>query len=206
MLSKLGRITRIKQDRQGMTPAPPGQFVTEKFPVLTFGPTPRIDAAEWEFKAFGLVEDELTLDWRQFNDLPQTTLDAEFHCVTQWSKLRNTWRGVLFTDLMELIAPAPEAKFVMAHCYGGYTTNVALDVLLDDDVLFAHTHDGEPLTPEHGGPLRLVVPKRYGWKSAKWVNAIEFMAEDAPGFWEMRGYHMEGDPWKEERFWSSLSY
>ena len=206
MLNKLGRITRISQDRRGKPPAPPGQFVTEKFPVLTFGPTPRIDVSDWEFKAFGLVEDELTLDWRQFNDLPQTTLDAEFHCVTQWSKLRNTWEGVLFNDLLELVAPAPEAKFVMAHCYGGYTTNVALDVLADDDVLFAHTHDGEPLTPEHGGPLRLVVPKRYGWKSAKWVNAIEFMAEDAPGFWEMRGYHMEGDPWKEERFWSSLSY
>ena len=206
MLNKLGRITRINQSRPGKPPAPPGQFVTEKFPVLTFGPTPRIDVAEWRFKAFGLVEDELTLDWRQFNDLPQTTLDAEFHCVTQWSKLRNTWRGVLFNDLMELLTPAPDAKFVMAHCYGGYTTNVALDVLLDDDVLFAHTHDGESLTPEHGGPLRLVVPKRYGWKSAKWVNAIEFMAEDAPGFWEMRGYHMEGDPWKEERFWSSLTY
>ena len=207
MLNKLGRITRISQSRREAQPsAPPGQFVTEKFPVLTFGPTPRVDLAAWRFGVSGLVEDELALDWRQFNDLPQTTLDAEFHCVTQWSKLRNTWRGVLFTDLMDIVTPKPEAKFVMAHCYGGYTTNVALDVLMDDDVLFAHTHDGEPLTPEHGGPMRLVVPKRYGWKSAKWVNGIEFMAEDAPGFWEMRGYHMEGDPWKEERFWSSLSY
>ena len=207
MLNKLGRITKISQSRRAAQPsAPPGQFVTEKFPVLTFGPTPRVDVSTWRFKAFGLVEKELTLDWRQFNDLPQTALDAEFHCVTQWSKLRNAWRGVLFADLMELVAPMPEAKFVMAHCYGGYTTNVALDVLMDDDVLFAHTHDGEPLAPEHGGPMRLVVPKRYGWKSAKWVNGIEFMAEDAPGFWEMRGYHMEGDPWKEERFWSSLSY
>ena len=207
MLNKLGRITRISQNRREAQPsAPPGQFVTEKFPVLTFGPTPRVDVSEWRFEVSGLVEDALTLDWRQFNDLPQTTLDAEFHCVTQWSKLRNTWRGVLFADLMDIVAPKPEAKFVMAHCYGGYTTNVALDVLMDDDVLFAHTHDGEPLTPEHGGPMRLVVPKRYGWKSAKWVNGIEFMAEDAPGFWEARGYHMEGDPWKEERFWSSLSY
>ena len=207
MLNKLGRITRISQSRREAQPsAPPGQFVTERFPVLTFGPTPRVDVSTWRFKAFGLVEEELTLDWRQFNDLPQTALDAEFHCVTQWSKLQNAWRGVRFTDLMELAKPKPEAKFVMAHCYGGYTTNVALDVLMDDDVLFAHTHDGEPLAPEHGGPMRLVVPKRYGWKSAKWVNGIEFMAEDAPGFWEMRGYHMEGDPWKEERFWSSLSY
>ena len=205
MLNKLGRITRIRQERKGV-PAPPGQFVTEKFPVLTFGPTPRIDLSTWQFRIFGLVEEEVTLDWEQFNALPQVTLDAEFHCVTQWSKLQNTWKGILFNDLVRLVKPTAEAKYVMAHCYGGYTTNVALDVLEDDDVLFAHTHDGAPLTPEHGGPMRLVVPKRYGWKSAKWVNGIEFMAEDAPGFWEVRGYHMEGDPWKEERFWSRLSY
>ena len=205
MLNKLGRITRVRQKRV-QPDAPPGQFVTDKFPVLTFGPTPRIDLATWQFRVSGLVDEELTLSWQEFNDLPQVTLDAEFHCVTQWSKLQNTWQGVLFTDLMDLVSPKQEAKFVMAHCYGGYTTNVALDVLLDDDVLFAHSHDGEPLTPQHGGPMRLVVPKRYGWKSAKWVNGIEFMAEDAPGFWEMRGYHMEGDPWKEDRFWTSLSY
>ena len=205
MLNKLGRITRIRQEREGV-PAPPGQFVTEKFPVLTFGPTPRIDLSTWQFRVFGLVEEEITLDWEEFNSLPQVSFDAEFHCVTQWSKLQNTWEGILFNDLMKLVKPKPEAKFVMAHCYGGYTTNVALDVLEDDDVLFAHSHDGAPLTPEHGGPMRLVVPKRYGWKSAKWVNGIEFMAEDEPGFWEVRGYHMEGDPWKEERFWSSLSY
>ncbi len=205
MLNKLGRITRIRQERKGV-PAPPGQFVTEKFPVLTFGPTPRIDLSTWQFRIFGLVEEEVTLNWEQFNALRQVTLDAEFHCVTQWSKLQNTWKGILFNDLMKLVKPTAEARYVMAHCYGGYTTNVALDVLDDDDVLFAHTHDGAPLTPEHGGPMRLVVPKRYGWKSAKWVNGIEFMAEDAPGFWEVRGYHMEGDPWKEERFWSRLSY
>ena len=205
MLNKLGRITRLSPDRV-QPDAPPGQFVTDRFPVLTFGPTPRIDLDAWQFKVFGLVEQETSLDWQQFNDLPQVTLDAEFHCVTQWSKLENTWQGILFSDVLKLVAPKPEAKYVMAHCYGGYTTNVALDILDDDDVLFAHSHDGAPLAPEHGGPMRLVVPKRYGWKSAKWVNGIEFMAEDAPGFWEMRGYHMEGDPWKEERFWSSLSY
>ena len=205
MLNKLGRITRLSPDRV-QPDAPPGQFVTDRFPILTFGPTPRIGLDTWQFKIFGLVEDEITLDWQQFNDLPQVKLDAEFHCVTQWSKLQNTWEGILFTDVMKLVTPKPEAKYVMAHCYGGYSTNVALDVLLDDDVLFAHSHDGTPLTPEHGGPMRLVVPKRYGWKSAKWVNGIEFMAEDEPGFWEMRGYHMEGDPWKEERFWSSLTY
>ena len=205
MLNKLGRITRLNPDRV-QPDAPPGQFVTDRFPVLTFGPTPRINLDDWQFKISGLVDEEITLDWNQFNDLPQVTLDAEFHCVTQWSKLQNTWQGILFTDVMKLVMPKPEAKFVMAHCYGGYSTNVALDVLVDDDVMFAHSHDGAPLTPEHGGPMRLVVPKRYGWKSAKWVNGIEFMAEDEPGFWEMRGYHMEGDPWKEERFWSSLTY
>ena len=205
MLQKLGRITQINQRREGPH-APPGQFVTEKFPVLTFGPTPRIDLSTWQFRIFGLVEEEITLDWQEFNALPQTRLDAEFHCVTQWSKLQNVWEGILFTDLLKLVAPKPEAAYVMAHCYGGYTTNVALDVLNDDDVLFAHSHDGARLDAEHGGPMRLVVPKRYGWKSAKWVNGIEFMAENAPGFWEMRGYHMEGDPWKEERFWSSLTY
>ena len=205
MLNKLGRITRLNPDRV-QPDAPPGQFVTDRFPVLTFGPTPRINLDDWQFKISGLVDEEITLDWKQFNDLPQITLDAEFHCVTQWSKLQNTWQGILFTDVMKLVTPKPEAKFVMAHCYGGYSTNVALDVLVDDDVMFAHSHDGAPLTPEHGGPMRLVVPKRYGWKSAKWVNGIEFMAEDEPGFWEMRGYHMEGDPWKEERFWSSLTY
>ncbi len=205
MLNKLGRITRLNPDRV-RPDAPPGQFVTDKFPVLTFGPTPRIDLDAWQFKVFGLVDEEITLDWQQFNDLPQVTLDAEFHCVTQWSKLQNTWQGILFTDVMKLVTPKLEAKFVMAHCYGGYTTNVSLDVMIDDDVMFAHSHDGAPLTPQHGGPMRLVVPKRYGWKSAKWVNGIEFMAEDEPGFWEMRGYHMAGDPWKEERFWSSLTY
>ena len=205
MLNKLGRITRLNPDRV-RPDAPPGQFVTDKFPVLTFGPTPRIDLDAWQFKVFGLVDEEITLDWQQFNDLPQVTLDAEFHCVTQWSKLQNTWQGILFTDVMKLVTPKPEAKYVMAHCYGGYTTNVSLDILIDDDVMFAHSHDGAPLTPQHGGPMRLVVPKRYGWKSAKWVSGIEFMAEDEPGFWEMRGYHMEGDPWKEERFWSSLTY
>ncbi len=202
MLRKLGQINRRWYD--GREDAPPGQFVTEKFPVLTYGATPRIALDKWQFRIFGLVDDEVTLDWQQFNDLPKITLDAEFHCVTQWSKLQNTWEGVLFNDVMKLIAPKPEATHVMAHCYGGYSTNLALDVATDDDVLFAYAHDGELLSPAHGGPLRLVVPKRYGWKSAKWVNGLEFMSEDRPGFWEVRGYHMEGDPWKEQRFWDEL--
>ena len=203
MLKKLGKIKATNQDRKGAE-APPGQYVTEKFPVLTFGPTPKIDLDTWQFKVFGLVEEEVALDWAEFTGLGTVTLDAEFHCVTQWSRLGNTWEGVPFKALMEAIRPKPEAKFAMVHCYGGYTTNVALDILMDDDVLFAYRHDGAPLAAEHGGPMRLVVPKRYGWKSAKWVNGLELTAEDAPGFWEARGYHMAGDPWKEERFWTSL--
>ena len=201
MLKKLGRRQNIRQEG---VEAPPGQYVTEKFPVLTFGPTPKIDLDTWRFRMFGLVEDEVVLDWKQFTSLDKATVDAEFHCVTQWSRLENTWEGVLFTEVMKLVRPRPEAKFAMAHCYGGYTANLALEALTDDDVLFAYRHDGDPLAPEHGGPLRLVVPKRYGWKSAKWVSGLELMAEDAAGFWEARGYHMNGDPLKEERFWDEL--
>lgn len=203
MLNKLGRVADIRQDQTELD-VPPGQYVTDKFPVLSFGPTPRIDLATWKFRLFGLVEKDLIIDWNQFTLLPSVTLDAEFHCVTQWSRLQNAWEGVLFTQVANLVALSPEARYVMVHCYGGYTTNVALDVLCDDDVLLAYKHDGEPLPPDHGGPLRLVVPKRYGWKSAKWVKGLQFIAEDSPGFWEARGYHMEGDPRKEQRFWDGL--
>ena len=203
MLRKLGRTQTIKQDQKGLE-VPPGQFLTEKFPVLTFGSAPKIDLETWQFKVSGLVEKELTLTWEEFMGLEKITLDAEFHCVTQWSRLQNTWEGIAFNEVMKLLKLKPEAKYVMAHCYGGYSTNLALDVVTDDDVLFAYKHDGELLSRDHGGPLRLVVPKRYGWKSAKWVNGLEFMAEDEPGFWEVRGYHMRGDPWKEERFRSDL--
>lgn len=199
MLKKLGKTTKVKQKNNGPD-VPPGQHVTDKFPVLSFGPTPDIDLATWRFTIFGLVDQEVVLDWQQFNDLPKVVIDAAFHCVTQWSRLENTWEGVAFSELMRLASPKSEAKYVMAHCYGDHTTNIALDVLLDGDVLFASRHDGHPLEPGHGGPLRLIVPKRYAWKSAKWINGIEFMAEDSPGFYELRGYHMQGDPWKEQRF------
>jgi DMSO/TMAO reductase YedYZ molybdopterin-dependent catalytic subunit len=199
LLKKLGRPLRTKKagDTRDL---PPGQHATTKFPVLTYGPTPAIELDKWRFRVFGLVEEEISLDWEQFTALEKLTIDAEFHCVTQWSRLENTWEGVAFTEIMKLVKPAPAARFVMFHCYGGYTTNLGLDVLQDDDVLFAYRHDGAPLEREHGGPLRLVVPKRYGWKSAKWVNGLEFMAQDAPGFWEANGYHMDGDQLKEQRF------
>ena len=184
---------------------PPGQFVTEKFPVLTYGSTPKIATERWRLRIFGLVEREVKLDWEQFTHLPRIAITADFHCVTQWSRLGNRWQGVSFAQLIKLARPRPEARFVTVHCYGGYTTNLPRDALMDDDVLFADTLDGKPLDPEHGGPLRLVIPKRYGWKSAKWVGAVELMADDRPGFWEQRGYNNSADPWEEERFWPDLS-
>ena len=184
---------------------PPGQFVTAKFPVLTYGPTPKVDLATWRLRIFGLVEEEVELTWEQFTGLQWSTVNADFHCVTQWSALDNTWEGVLFTDLIKLVEPKPQAKYVMAHCYGNYTTNVPLDLMLEDGSMLAHKQDGEELDRDHGWPVRLVVPSRYGWKSAKWLNGIEFMADDQPGFWEQRGYSNSADPWKEERFWPELT-
>ncbi len=183
---------------------PPGQFVTTKFPVLTYGPEPKVDINTWQIRVFGLVEKEITLDWQGFAALPWRVLDADFHCVTQWSALDQTWEGVALTDLLASVGVAPNSKYVMAHCFGGYSTNVPLDLALAEGFL-AHKQGGQPIGKSHGWPLRLIVPSLYGWKSAKWVNGIELMAEDSPGFWEQRGYHNNGDPWKEERFWPELS-
>jgi DMSO/TMAO reductase YedYZ molybdopterin-dependent catalytic subunit len=179
---------------------PPGQKLTAGWPVLSYGGTPRIDMAGWRFAVAGLVEEERAWTWDEFNALPQSTVTSDVHCVTAWSKFDNEWRGVRFTDLLQHIKPRPQAMHVMVHCYGGYTTNVPLADLQQENVLFAHTHNGEPLAPDHGGPLRLVVPHLYFWKSAKWVRGLVFMTEERPGFWEMYGYHIRGDPWKEERY------
>ena len=203
MLRKLGHRLGGAPDYDGQE-VPAGQFVTEKFPILTFGGTPQIDLATWRFRLWGQVEEEVSLGWDQFMGLKKSTVKAPFHCVTQWSRMKNTWEGVAFSEVAELARPRPDARFALVHCYGGYSTNLPMDILLGDDELFAYAHDGEPLSAEHGGPLRLVVPKRYGWKSAKWTNGIEFMANDAPGFWEARGYHNDGDPLKEQRFWDEL--
>ncbi len=183
---------------------PPGQFLTNKFPVLTYGPTPKVKLETWKFKVFGLVEQPLELNWEGFNQLPWTTITADFHCVTQWSALDNTWEGVQLDHLLSLAIPLAQANFVMAHCEGGYTTNLPLDLSLDEGFL-AHKQNGKPLEKGHGWPLRLIIPSRYGWKSAKWLNGIELMAEDKPGFWEERGYNNNADPWKEERFWPELT-
>ena len=190
--------TAVRPD--GRRRLPPGQRLTDGWPVLHYGSIPRIDLATWEFRIFGLVEGEVRLSWEQFLALPQTRTTSDIHCVTTWSKYDNDWEGVRFSDLLGLVKLKPGATHVMFHSYGGYTTNVPLAELLGDEVLLAHRHNGEPLAMEHGWPLRGVVPNLYFWKSAKWVRAIEFMPDDRPGFWEMYGYHMHGDPWIEERY------
>jgi len=180
---------------------PPGQFLTEKFPVLTYGSTPKIPPADWNLRVFGAVASDKTFTWDDLMALPQIELKTDFHCVTTWSKLDNVWRGVHIREILDRIELLPEACYVMAHAYGGYTTNMPLEVLNDADVLLAYGHNGENLTPEHGFPVRLVVPKKYAWKSAKWLSGLEFMPQDRPGFWERNGYSMSADPFLEERYW-----
>ena len=178
---------------------PPGQSVTEGFPVLTYGPTPRVEPQDVEVRAFGLVE-EKTFSWQDLLALPQTTLTRDFHCVTHWSKLDVTWTGVLTTDLMAQLKGFENATHIMFHCYGGYTTNLALEDFLAEGCMVVHTLEGEPIPVEHGGPLRTLIPHLYAWKSAKWLSGIEFMHGDKPGFWERNGYHMRGEPFAEERY------
>ena len=179
---------------------PPGQTLTDKFPVLSYGPAPRFDRATWDFRVVGMVEPQLRFNYEEFHALLQSRQVSDFHCVTTWSRFDNAWEGVKVRDLMKLVTLAPEARFVIVHCDGGYTTNLPLDEFLGDDVILAHRHDGRDLEPDHGWPLRLVVPKLYAWKSAKWVRALEFSDRDRRGFWEVRGYHNHADPWREERY------
>jgi DMSO/TMAO reductase YedYZ molybdopterin-dependent catalytic subunit len=179
---------------------PPGQRVTDKWPVLHYGDVPRLDPASWEFRIFGLVEEQVRLSYDEFRALPTTSITCDIHCVTTWSRLGMTFGGVPARAVLDLVRIRPEARFVMVHAEAGFETNLPLECLLADDALFAYRADGADLTPEHGWPLRLVVPRLYFWKSAKWVRGIELMAEDRAGFWERNGYHMHGDPWKEERY------
>ncbi|MFZ0888533.1 MAG: sulfite oxidase-like oxidoreductase [Candidatus Binataceae bacterium] len=179
---------------------PPGQSLTGKFPVLSYGPTPRFNPEKWDFRIFGEVEEPLRFTYDQFRALAQSRQVSDFHCVTSWSRLDNVWEGVKARDLMKLVRVKPSARFVIVHCDGGYATNLPRAEFMDDDVMLAHRHDGRDLAPDHGFPLRLVVPKLYGWKSAKWVRALEFSAEERRGFWEVRGYHNHADPWTEERY------
>jgi DMSO/TMAO reductase YedYZ molybdopterin-dependent catalytic subunit len=179
---------------------PPDQVLTTKWPVLTYGETPRIDREKWTFRCFGLVDRELSWGWREFLDLPKVEVKSDIHCVTRWSRYDNRWEGVAVSEIFRRAGIRPEAVAAMAHSYGGYTTNIRLAELRGDDVLLAYRHDGKDLEPEHGGPCRLVVPKLYFWKSAKWIRALELLDVDAPGFWEVNGYHLHADPWKEERY------
>jgi DMSO/TMAO reductase YedYZ molybdopterin-dependent catalytic subunit len=179
---------------------PPGQALTTRWPVLTYGRTPRFDPRTWTFRCAGLVEEEVSWTWEEFLRLPRTEVTCDIHCVTRWSRLDNRFEGVHIREIMDRVRLKPEARYVLIHADPDYTTNLALADLVDDDVLLALKHDGADLTPDHGGPLRLVVPKLYFWKSAKWLRAFEFLDVDPPGFWELNGYHMHADPWKEERY------
>lgn len=193
----------ISPDTRRANRIPPGQSQTTKWPVLDAGGPPHgLDLAKWRLEIDGLVHQPLSLSWEEFEKLPRVQVFADFHCVTRWSRLDNTWEGVSVRHLLELAGgPKPEAQFVVAHCYDhGFTTNLPLADFLSDDALVATHHDGEPLTLEHGWPARLIVPQLYAWKSAKWLGGLELRAADQAGFWERNGYHMHGDPWKEERF------
>ena len=194
----------FRSRRQEQTPehrVPPGQYVTRDFPVLSAGPTPPLDLASWsltlEYGGTALG----TWNWTEFERLPQTTMRVDIHCVTKWSKLDTTWQGVTFGDLLEAAGVANTlAPYVMAHCDGGYTTNLPVEDLVDGKGAIATRYDGAPLEPVHGGPARLLVPHLYFWKSAKWVRRLRFMDADERGFWESFGYHNYGDPWKEQRY------
>jgi DMSO/TMAO reductase YedYZ molybdopterin-dependent catalytic subunit len=179
---------------------PPGQYVTRDFPVLSAGPTPRTPLEKWSFAIRGEVEGPASWSWEEFKALPSETFTVDIHCVTKWSKLDTTWTGVSLDTLLE--QAGPKAKFVVAFCDGGYTTNVPIADLVDGRAWIAYEYDGQPLEPEHGGPARLLVPHLYFWKSAKWVRGIELHDRDEPGFWERYGYHNYGDPWKEQRYWN----
>jgi DMSO/TMAO reductase YedYZ molybdopterin-dependent catalytic subunit len=186
--------------RTGKDRIPPGQYTTSKWPVLTYGETPRIEPESWSIHLFGKVAEETTLTWVQFQALPRASITADFHCVTRFSTVDNPWEGVSTLTLLRQVRIDPEASHVMVHCYGGYTTNLPLEDLLSERSLLADRHDGRPLPRDHGGPVRLVVPHLYAWKSAKWVNGLELLDGDKRGFWERNGYHTYGDPWQEERF------
>ncbi|HKT39636.1 MAG TPA: sulfite oxidase-like oxidoreductase [Ktedonobacterales bacterium] len=189
----------IRED--GRERLPSGQYLTKKWPILSYETTPKFDADKYRFKVWGAVAEPFELTWDELLALPRAQLTSDFHCVTTWSRFDNAWEGVQIREILQRAKPLPEAKFVMAHSFTGYTTNLPLADLDDDDVLIAFTHDGEPLEPDHGGPVRLIVPKLYAYKSAKWLSGLEFLEKDRPGFWEVRGYHNHADPWKEERYW-----
>ena len=190
---------RIESPRQEPR-LPPGQVQTQKWPVLHYGSVPRVDLTQWELRVDGLVEHPQRWTWTEFQALPRVQVHSDIHCVTRWSRFDNTWEGVPIKEVLRRAAPKSSARFAVIHAEQGFTTNLPLTELDQDDVLLADKHDGEPLTPDHGWPLRLVVPSRYFWKSAKWLRGLELSPRDRPGFWERYGYHNDADYWKEERY------
>lgn len=204
----LSRLFGQKQERQaaeklpnGQDRLPPGQYHTKKWPILTYEPTPTFDPGAYRFKVWGEVEHPFELSWEELLSLSRVQLTADFHCVTTWSRYDNTWEGVHIREILGRASPTADAQYVMVHSFTNYTTNLPLASLDDEDVLIAFKHDGEELEPKHGGPVRLIIPKLYAYKSAKWLSGLEFLTEDRPGFWEIRGYSNSADPWKEERYW-----
>lgn len=190
-----GHIARPEEER-----LPPGQHLVTNWPVLDLGRQPDIAKERWRLEIGGMVERPAALDWSAFMALPQTKLTSDIHCVTTWSRYNNDWRGVSTRDLLDHVQPRDEAMAVMLHGYDGYTTNVLLSDFAAENALLVHGWAGKPLAREHGGPVRLVIPHLYFWKSAKWISRIELTGADKPGFWEVNGYHMRGDPWAEERY------
>jgi DMSO/TMAO reductase YedYZ molybdopterin-dependent catalytic subunit len=192
----------ISPDTRRDNRIPPGQTRTRKWPVLQYGHVPTVPIDRWRLDVRGLVTTPLTFSWDEFQALPRVKVYADFHCVTTWSRLDNVWEGVAVREILHRAGVRLEAKFVIAHGYdSGFTTNMPLIDFNAEDALLADTHDGQPLTADHGGPVRLIVPRLYAWKSAKWLKALEFVATDRPGLWEQVGYHNHGDPWTEERMW-----
>ena len=195
--------TRASLKARGYDPErlPPGQYFTERFPVLHVGDVPEIAPEAWDLTISGLVHAPRKFTLAELQALPSAEIVTDIHCVTKWSKFDTRWEGVRFRDVMAQVDPDPAARFIVEHAEVGYTTNLPLADLLGDDTLVAWAYDGQPIEAVHGGPVRMVVPARYFWKSAKWLRGIEFVAADQPGFWERNGYHNVGDPWREERFW-----
>jgi len=205
LAAKAKLLERFKQQGPRQVDAererlPPGQHLAKGFPVLDLGVKPKFNPERWRFKVEGAVEESLDLSWEEFAELPRVSQISDFHCVTTWSKFDIEWNGVKFIDLASMVQPSAAAHFVVAHGFDGYTTNLQLVDCLAEDVILADQFYGNPLSIEHGGPMRLIVPSLYAWKSAKFLSKLVFVAEDQPGFWEQRGYHDRGDPWNEERY------
>ncbi|MFN8482234.1 MAG: sulfite oxidase-like oxidoreductase [Anaerolineae bacterium] len=199
-VQRLRRADAAREHDQGTDRLPPGQALTLKFPVLTYGSTPNVRPDDWTFEVWGLVEEPKTWTWDEFLAIGAKEQVCDIHCVTRWSKFDTLWKGIPFKAVYEQLKPKPGADYVMLHSYGGYTTNMRVDEMLDDSVMFAYEYEGKPLERDHGGPMRALVPRLYFWKSAKWVRGLEFMNTNRPGFWEMYGYHIHGDYRLEQRF------